>query len=43
MEDMVRKVLKKIDVATKKDIARLEEKIRNIEKKKTSDNKTDMS
>jgi polyhydroxyalkanoate synthesis regulator phasin len=30
MKDMVKKALKKMDVATKKDIARLEKKIRNI-------------
>jgi polyhydroxyalkanoate synthesis regulator phasin len=30
MKDMVKKALKKMDVATKKDIARLEKNIRNI-------------
>ena len=30
MENMVTKILKKMDVATKKDIARLEKKIRNV-------------
>ena len=30
MEDVVTKVLKKMDVATKKDIARLDRKIKNI-------------
>ncbi len=30
MEDVVMKVLKKMDVATKKDIARLDRKIKNI-------------
>jgi len=39
----VQKVLKKMDVATKKEIARLEKKVRNLEKKKASGNKTSMS
>jgi len=43
VEDMVRKALKKIDVATKKDIARLEKKIIDVEHKQASDNKTTMS
>ena len=43
VEGMVRKVLEKMDIVTKKDIARLEKKIKNIEKKTTSGNKTDMS
>ena len=32
MENVVMKVLKKMDVATKKDIARLDKKIKNIKK-----------
>ncbi len=32
MENVVMKVLKKLDVATKKDIARLDKKIKNIKK-----------
>ncbi|MCD6265787.1 MAG: hypothetical protein J7K02_07470, partial [Deltaproteobacteria bacterium] len=43
VEDTVQKVLKKMDVATKKEIARLEKKVRNLEKKKASGNKTSMS
>lgn len=43
IEDMVSKVLKKMDLATKKDITRLAEKIKHLEQKGTPDNKTDMS
>jgi polyhydroxyalkanoate synthesis regulator phasin len=49
-KDLVDDLLKKseqsrkdLDMVTKKDIARLEKKIKNIEKKTTSGNKTDMS
>jgi len=34
--DIVRKVLKKMDVATKEDIARLEKKIKHLEQEKTT-------
>ena len=40
VEDMVRKALEKVDVATKKDIAGLEEKIRHLEQKQVPENKT---
>lgn len=43
VEDMVQKALKKTDVATKKDIARLEEKIKHIEQKESTGNKTGIS
>ena len=43
VEGMVRKVLEKMDMVTKKDIASLEKKIKNIEKKTSSGNKTDTS
>jgi len=36
VEDIVRKVLKKMDVATKEDIARLEKKIKHLEQEKTT-------
>ena len=40
VEDMVRKALEEVDVATKKDIAGLEEKIRHLEQKQVPENKT---
>ena len=40
VEGMVRSALEKIDVATKEDIARLEEKIRHLEQKQAPENKT---
>ena len=43
VEALVGKALEKMDVATRKDIARLEEKIGRIEQKGSSDNKTDTS
>ena len=43
VEDTVHKVLDKIDVATKKDIAGLEKKIKRLSKKETTGNKGGMS
>jgi len=43
VKDMVQKALKKTDVATKKDIARLEKKIKHIEQKESAGNKTGIS
>lgn len=40
VEGMVRRALEKIDVATKEDIDRLEEKIRHLEQKQAPENKT---
>ena len=38
---MVRRALGKVDVATKEDIAGLEEKIRHLEQKQAPENKTE--
>ena len=43
VEDMVRKVLEKMNVATREDIARLEKKIGSLEQNRIADNKTDIS
>ena len=43
IEDMVQTALKKTDIATKKDIAKLEEKIKHIEQKESTDNKNGIS
>ena len=43
VEDMVRKVLEKMNVATREDIARLEKKIGFLEQKVTADNKSNIS
>jgi len=43
VKDMVQKALKKTDVATKRDIARLEKKIKHIEQKESAGNKTSIS
>ena len=37
VEDTVHKVLEKMDVATKKDIAKLEKKIKSLKQKQTAD------
>ncbi len=37
IEDAVRKALKKMDIATKKDIARLEQRIKSLEQKETAE------
>ena len=37
VEDTVHKVLEKMDVATKKDIAKLEKKIKSLKQKETAD------
>ena len=43
VEGIVEKVLGKMNLATKEDIRRLEEKIRDIEQQKVSENKTGTS
>ena len=43
VEGIVEKVLGKMNLATKEDIRRLEEKIRHIEQQKVSENKTGTS
>ena len=42
-EDMVQKILEKMDLATQKDIAGLENRIKRLEQKENTDNKAEMS
>ena len=43
VEDLVQKILGKMDLATKKDIAGLENRIKRLEQKETAENKEGMS